>query len=46
MVDVNHVGVNVAKELRKRLGIVGGQTTRPDLDINTGVSSAMQRLYV
>ena len=37
VVDINHVGVDMAKELPKTVEIVAGQVTRLDVDIDTGI---------
>ena len=37
LVDINHMGIDVAKELPKTVEIVGGETTRLDVDIDTGI---------
>jgi hypothetical protein len=37
VVDINHVGVDMAKELPKTVEIVSGQVTRLDVDIDTGI---------
>jgi len=37
VVDINHVGIDMAKELPKTVEIVGGQTTRLDVEIDTGI---------
>ena len=37
VVDINHVGVDMAKELPRAVEIVAGQVTRLDVDIDTGI---------
>ena len=37
LVDINHVGIDVAKELPKTVEIVGGEIARLDVDIDTGI---------
>ena len=37
VVDINHVGVDMAKELPKTVEIVAGQVTRLDVEIDTGI---------
>lgn len=37
VVDINHVGVDMAKELPKTVEIVSGRVTRLDVDIDTGI---------
>jgi hypothetical protein len=37
VVDINHVGIDTAKELPKTVEIVAGQVTRLDVDIDTGI---------
>ena len=37
VVDINHAGIDMAKELPKTVEIVGGETTRLDVDIDTGI---------
>jgi len=37
VVDINHVGIDMAKELPKTVEIVAGQVTRLDVDIDTGI---------
>jgi len=37
VVDINHAGIDVAKELPKTVRIAGGETTCLDADIDTGI---------
>ena len=37
VVDINHVGIDMAKWLPRTVEIVAGQVTRLDLDIDTGI---------
>ena len=37
VVDINHVGVDMAKELPKTVEIKSGQVTRLDVEIDTGI---------
>ena len=37
VVDVNHAGIDMAKDLPKTVEIESGQTTRLDVDIDTGI---------
>ncbi len=37
VVDINHVGIDMAKDLPHTVEIVAGQTTRLDVDIDTGI---------
>ena len=39
VVDVNHVGIDVAKELPKTVEIAGGETTRLDMEVDTRLRS-------
>jgi hypothetical protein len=37
VVDINHAGIDTAKDLPKTVEIVAGQTTRLDVEIDTGI---------
>ena len=37
VVDINHVGIDMAKELPKRVEVVSGQVTCLDVEIDTGI---------
>ena len=37
VVDINHAGIDMAKELPKTVEITDGETTRLDVDIDTGI---------
>jgi hypothetical protein len=37
VVDINHVGIDTAKDLPATVEIVAGQVTRLDVDIDTGI---------
>lgn len=37
VVDINHAGIDMAKELPKTVEIESGQVTRLDVDIDTGI---------
>jgi hypothetical protein len=37
VVDINHVGIDMAKELPKTVEIKSGQVTRLDVEIDTGI---------
>ena len=37
VVDINHAGIDMAKDLPKTVEIVAGQVTRLDVDIDTGI---------
>ena len=37
VVDINHAGIDMAKELPKTVEIKAGQVTRLDVDIDTGI---------
>ena len=37
VVDINHAGIDMAKELPKTVEIAAGETTRLDVEIDTGI---------
>ena len=37
IVDINHAGIDISKDLPKEIEIRAGETTRLDIDIDTGI---------